>query len=82
MWFATSAFERIQKLWSEQLGVAPEKITPQTSFADLGSDSLEVVEIVMELEEEFDLSIPEKEAEDIQNVEDAIRYLQRRIRKP
>lgn len=63
----------------DQLGVDKEKITPATSFVnDLGVDSLDTVELVMELEEEFDINIPDDEAEKIQTVADAIRAILRR----
>ena len=59
--------ERVVDIVSEQLGVEKEKITLETSFVnDLGADSLDTVELVMELEEEFDISIPDESAEKIQ----------------
>ena len=61
----------------EQLGVNREKVTPETSFInDLGADSLDQVELVMEFEDEFDLNIPDEEAEKIQTVGDAIKYIE------
>jgi acyl carrier protein len=62
----------------EQLGVERERITAQTTFKELGVDSLDTVELVMELEEEFDVNIPDDEAEKIQTVADAIRAILRR----
>jgi acyl carrier protein len=63
-------------------GVAPERITPYSSFADdIGADSLDIVELVMELEEEFGVSIPDDEAEQIKTVADAIRYIERHRKK-
>ena len=54
---------------AEQLGVSKEQITPDTSFVnDLGADSLDVVELVMELEEEFDINIPDEEVRSVRNV--------------
>ena len=61
----------------EQLGVNREKVTAETSFInDLGADSLDQVELVMEFEDEFDLNIPDEEAEKIQTVGDAIKYIE------
>jgi len=59
-----SVAERVVEIVAEQLGVDKEKITPETSFVnDLGADSLDTVELVMELEEEFDINIPDDAAE-------------------
>ena len=72
-----SAAERVIEIVAEQLGVDKEKIAPETSFVnDLGADSLDTVELVMELEEEFDLSIPDEDAEKIQTVGEAINYIE------
>ena len=69
--------ERVVEIVSEQLGVDKEKITRETSFvSDLGADSLDTVELVMELEEEFDISIPDEKAEKIQKVGEAIDYIE------
>jgi acyl carrier protein len=62
----------------EQLGVDRERNSAQTTFTELGVDSLDTVELVMELEEEFDINIPDDEAEKIQTVADAIRAILRR----
>ncbi len=71
-----STFERVQDIVSEQLGVDKEKISPETSFVnDLGADSLDTVELVMELEEEFDINIPDDAAEKIQTVGQAVEYI-------
>ena len=60
-----------------QLGVDKDKITPETSFVnDLGADSLDTVELVMELEEEFDINIPDDAAEKIQTVGQAVKYIE------
>ena len=66
----------VLELLCEQLGVSPENITPQTTFRELGADSLDTVELVMELEEEFDLTIPDEVAEKIRTIGDAIRYIE------
>jgi acyl carrier protein len=71
-----SVKERVTDIVAEQLGVNKEQITPETSFVnDLGADSLDVVELVMELEEEFDINIPDDAAEKIQTVGQAIDYI-------
>jgi acyl carrier protein len=62
---------------AEQLGVDKEKVTPATHFVnDLGADSLDTVELVMELEEEFDVDIPDDAAEKIQTVGQAIEFIE------
>lgn len=71
-----SVAERVIDIVAEQLGVEKDKITPETSFVnDLGADSLDVVELVMELEEEFDLNIPDDASEKIQTVGQAIEFI-------
>ncbi|HEV7282806.1 MAG TPA: acyl carrier protein [Pirellulaceae bacterium] len=71
-----SVEERVINIVSEQLGVDKAKITPETSFInDLGADSLDTVELVMELEEEFAISIPDDAAEKIQTVGQAIDFI-------
>lgn len=70
--------ERVIDIVAEQLGVDKEKVTPDTSFVnDLGADSLDTVELVMELEEEFDINIPDEEAEKIQTVGQAIQFIEK-----
>src|SRR5947209_19819221 len=72
-----SVAERVIEIVAEQLGVDKEKITPETSFVnDLGADSLDTVELVMELEEEFDINIPYDSAEKIQTVCQAIKFIE------
>ena len=72
-----SVEERVIDIVAEQLGVDKEKITRDTSFVnDLGADSLDTVELVMELEEEFDINIPDDAAEKIQTVGQAIEFIQ------
>ena len=69
--------ERVKKIIGEQLGVEEDEVTPEASFVeDLGADSLDTVELVMALEEEFGIEIPDEDAEQLQTVGDAIRYLQ------
>ena len=68
--------ERVVKIVCDQMGTTPDKITKETSFInDLGADSLDTVELVMEFEDEFELSIPDEEAEKIQTVGQAIDYI-------
>ena len=72
-----SVAERVIEIVAEQLGVDKEKITPETSFVnDLGADSLDTVELVMALEEEFGHEIPDEEAEKLQSVGDVIKYIE------
>ena len=68
--------DKITEIIVEQLGVKPEEVIPEASFVDdLGADSLDTVELVMALEEEFGIEIPDEDAEKIQTVGDAIRYI-------
>jgi acyl carrier protein len=74
---AASVIERVKDIVADNLGVDREKITPETSFVnDLGADSLDTVELVMELEEEFDINIPDDAAEKIQTVGQAVQYIE------
>jgi acyl carrier protein len=69
--------ERIKSIIVEQLGVSMEEVTPEASFIeDLGADSLDIVELIMALEEEYDMEIPDEDAEKIQTVDDVISYIQ------
>jgi len=69
-------FEKVRDIIVEQLGVDPEEVKLESSFIDdLGADSLDIVELIMALEEEFDLEIPDKEAEKIATVGDAVEYI-------
>ncbi len=73
-------FERVQKVIVEQLDKRPEEITLDASFTDdLGADSLDLVELVMAFEEEFEVSIPESEAEQVRTVGDAVRLLSEKL---
>lgn len=72
-----STLERVTDIVAEQLGVDKDKISPETSFVnDLGADSLDTVELVMELEEEFDVNIPDEAAEKIQTVGQAVDFIE------
>ena len=70
-------FERVKEVIGEQLGIEDlDTITMETTFIDdLGADSLDIVELIMALEEEFDMEIPESEAEKITSVGDAVEYI-------
>jgi acyl carrier protein len=68
--------KRVKEIVAEQLGVEEALVVPEASFMDdLGADSLDTVELVMALEEEFDIEIPDEDAEKIQSVNDAIEYI-------
>lgn len=70
--------ERVINVVCDHLGVNKESVTRQTSFIeDIGADSLDIVELVMELEEEFEITIPDEEAEKIRTVGEAIDYIER-----
>ena len=67
---------KVKEIIVQQLGVDAEKVTPEASFVDdLGADSLDVVELVMAFEEEFDVEIPDEAAEKISKVKDAVEFL-------
>jgi len=69
-------FAKVKDIVVEQLGVDEEEVSEQASFVDdLGADSLDIVELVMALEEEFDLEIPDEDAEKIVTVGDAVNYI-------
>ena len=69
--------EKITEIIVEQLGVKPEEVVPEASFVDdLGADSLDTVELVMAFEEEFGAEIPDEDAEKLQTVGDAIKYVE------
>lgn len=74
----SSIAESVKKIIVDKLGVDEAEVTPQASFiGDLGADSLDTVELIMEFEKEFDVSIPDEQAEKIQTVGDAIAYLEK-----
>ncbi|SDL89838.1 acyl carrier protein [Halarsenatibacter silvermanii] len=73
-------FEKVSDLIAEELAVGEDEITAEASFIDdLGADSLDVVELVMAIEEEFDLEIPDEDAEKIETVQDAVDYLENNL---
>jgi acyl carrier protein len=71
---------RVKQIIAEKLGVGEDKITPQSSFVDdLGADSLDQVELIMALEDEFDIEIPDEDAEKMKTVKDALDYLDSKL---
>lgn len=69
--------DRVKAIIAEQLGVKPEEVVPEASFIDdLGADSLDTVELIMALEEEFGVEIPDEDAEKMTTVGDAIKYVE------
>ena len=75
--------DKVKKIIAKQLGVNEEQVVPAVSFInDLGADSLDTVELVMALEEELDIEIPDEQAEKIKTVSDAINYIKRHTQKP
>ncbi len=74
-----SVEQRVVKIVCDHLAVNPETVTRSTSFQDdIGADSLDIVELVMELEEEFDIQIPDTDAEKIKTVGEAIDYIEKK----
>ena len=72
-----STLDRVADIICEQMNVERSQIKPETSFVnDLGADSLDTVELVMEFEEKFDMNIPDEEAEKIRTVGDAVKYIE------
>ena len=74
--------EKVKDIIAEELGVEREKVTPAANFMeDLGADSLDTVELVMAFEKEFDIDIPDEDAEKLRTVGDAMNYLHEKIGK-
>jgi acyl carrier protein len=74
--------ERVKGIIVEQLGVTEDQVTPEAKFIeDLGADSLDTVELVMALEEEFGQEIPDEEAEKLQSVGDVVKYIEELVQK-
>ena len=72
--------EKVIDIVSEQMGVERSQITPESSFVnDLGADSLDTVELVMEFEDAFNIQVPDEDAEKIQTVKEAVNYIKERI---
>ncbi|WP_419469883.1 acyl carrier protein [Candidatus Kuenenia sp.] len=73
----TSVGEKVREIITKQMGVKAEQITHETSFVnDLGADSLDTVELIMEFEDAFDMNIPDEDAEKIRTVGDAVKYIE------
>lgn len=73
-------FEKVKKIIIEQLGVSETSITMEASFIDdLGADSLDIVELIMALEEEFDMEIPDSDAEKVATVSDVVEYIKNHV---
>ncbi len=73
-------FDKIKKIIVDQLGVDDSEVTPEASFVDdLGADSLDTVELVMALEEEYGIEIPDEDAEKLLTVEDVIKYIEAKL---
>ena len=72
-----STFEQVKKIVKEQLGVEEDEIRMESTFVDdLGADSLDIVELIMAFEEEFNIEIPDEKAEKIKTVEDVVKYIE------
>ena len=78
LWLSASLLERLQDRLAKSFGISPTEVVADMKLTELGADSLDVVEVIMELEEEFDFSIPDEEAEKIHTIGDLIRYLRAR----
>ena len=77
---AQDVFEKVKKIIVEQLSADESEVTPEASFIeDLGADSLDIVELIMALEEEFGVEIPDEDAEKISTVGDAVKYIQEHV---
>jgi len=71
-------FDEVKEVIVEQLNVSPDEVKPESRFVeDLGADSLDVVEMIMALEEKFELEIPDSEAEKIKTVQDVVDYIEK-----
>ena len=74
-------FDKVKEIIVEQLGVAENTVTMEASFIDdLGADSLDIVELIMALEEEFDIEIPDSDAEKVVTVEDVVEYIKENVK--
>lgn len=74
------SFEKIRDIVVEQLGVDPSAVTPETSLMkDLEADSLDAVEIIMAIEDEFEIEVPDEDAEKFQNIGDIVRYVEDKL---
>jgi acyl carrier protein len=79
---AKTVEEKVKNIIVEQLGVEPEQVRPEAQFVnDLGADSLDTVELIMALEEEFDIEIPDEQAEKIKTVGEALQHITSKVAK-
>lgn len=78
LWYSADLLAKLRSRLADTLGVAAKQISAETLWNELGADSLDTVEFIMEAEEEFDVHIPDDDAEQIQSLADLIRYLERR----
>jgi len=77
-----SVTEKVKKMIVDQLGVSESEVVPEAKFIDdLGADSLDIVELIMALEDEYGIEIPDEDAEKIETVGDAIRYIEEHMKK-
>lgn len=73
-------FEKVKEMLCEQLDVEEDKVTPEASIVDdLGADSLDVVDLIMSLEEEFDVEVPDEDVENMKTVGDIVKYIENKI---
>jgi acyl carrier protein len=80
LWLCGDLLSTFQRQYSQSKGIPPERITADTEFADLGADSLESVELVMAMEEDFGIHLPSAVADHIETIGDAIRYIEEQRR--
>lgn len=77
-----TTFEQVKKIVADKLGVSEDKVTETAAFVnDLGADSLDVVEFVMEVEKEFNITIPDDAATKLETVGDAVKYIEENMKK-
>ncbi len=75
----TEIYERVRKIIAERLNLNEDEVTLDATFEDLGADSLDIMDLVMELEQEFDIEIPDEDTEKIRTVGDTVNYIQSRL---
>ncbi|MDP4152950.1 MAG: acyl carrier protein [Bacillota bacterium] len=72
-------FEKLKKIIAEQFSADEEELTPETRFEDLGADSLDLVELVMAIEEEFDIQVDDEDVDSMSTIGDAVEYIKERV---